>query len=82
MARTAHARPDLWEFNGDLERPTFTPSLLCKSTRGEDHTPYVCHSFIGREGAQPGQIRFLTDCTHALAGKTVDLPEFGEDCED
>lgn len=37
--------------------------------------PYVCHSFIGCNGAQPGQIIFLSDCTHALAGQAVDLPE-------
>lgn len=31
----------------------------------------VCHSFV-----TDGRIRFLNDCTHALAGQTVDLPEF------
>lgn len=30
----------------------------------------VCHSFI-----TDGRIRFLGDCTHALAGRTVDLPD-------
>ena len=35
-----------------------------------------CHSFVGCNGAQPGQITFLADCTHALAGKTVDLPDW------
>lgn len=29
---------------------------------------YVCHSFV-----RDGQIEFLSDCTHALAGKTVPL---------
>lgn len=29
-----------------------------------------CHSFI-----RDGRIQFLGDCTHALAGQTVDLPE-------
>ncbi len=38
--------------------------------------PLRCHSFIGCNGAQPGQITFLGDCTHALAGKTVDLPDW------
>lgn len=36
--------------------------------------PYVCHSFVGCNGAAPGQIVFLSDCTQALAGLTVDLP--------
>lgn len=31
---------------------------------------YRCHSFI-----RDGRIQFLSDCTHALAGQTVDLPE-------
>lgn len=29
---------------------------------------FVCHSFVF-----DGEIRFLGDCTHALAGKTVPL---------
>jgi hypothetical protein len=36
---------------------------------------YVCHSFIGCNGAQPGQIIYLSDCTHHLGGKVIDLPE-------
>lgn len=38
--------------------------------------PYVskrCHSFIGCNGAQPGQIIYLNDSTHSLAGQTVDM---------
>lgn len=31
----------------------------------------VCHSFV-----TDGRIRFLGDCTHDLAGQTVDLPEW------
>ncbi|KFC62792.1 hypothetical protein FF80_03359 [Devosia sp. LC5] len=31
----------------------------------------VCHSFVNS-----GQIQFLGDCTHALAGQTVPLPPF------
>jgi hypothetical protein len=40
----------------------------------QENKPYVCHSFIGCNGAQPGEIIFLGDCTHALAGKVVPLP--------
>lgn len=32
-----------------------------------------CHSFV-----RDGRIQFLGDCTHALAGQTVDLPEWEE----
>lgn len=38
-----------------------------------DGVDTVCHSFV-----RDGRIQFLNDCTHALAGQTVDLPEWGE----
>ncbi len=31
----------------------------------------ICHSFV-----TDGRIQFLSDCSHALAGKTVDLPDW------
>jgi hypothetical protein len=58
-----------WEFNGDLERPTLSPSLLVRWEWGEERTPKVCHSFV-----RDGQIQFLSDCTHEFAGKTIPLP--------
>lgn len=57
----------VWGFNDDLERPTFTPSVLVQG--GPDNA--VCHSFV-----TDGRIQFLGDCTHALAGQTVELPEW------
>jgi hypothetical protein len=30
----------------------------------------ICHSYV-----RDGRIEFLPDCTHALAGQTVDLPD-------
>jgi hypothetical protein len=51
-----------WTFDGDLERPTFSPSLF--------YPDRVCHSFV-----RDGRIEFLADCTHSLAGRTVELPE-------
>lgn len=53
----------LWSWNGSFVRPTFSPSVL---VREGDKT--VCHSFV-----RDGQIEFLSDCTHALAGKTVPM---------
>jgi Family of unknown function (DUF6527) len=60
-----------WGFNGDLDNPTLTPSV--KSEYGGvrvETADRVCHSFVTN-----GRIQFLNDCTHALAGQTVDLPE-------
>lgn len=68
-----------WSFNGDLERPVFGPSILSHwdefQGEGVPKKQHVCHSFVGCNGAQPGQITFLGDCTHALANQTVELPE-------
>jgi hypothetical protein len=73
----------VWGFNGSEESPTITPSILVRGTKrltneeaerilhGEkiEPTPLVCHSFV-----RDGRIEFLSDCTHALAGQTVELP--------
>lgn len=87
---TPGTRP-CWTFNGDLEKPTFSPSLLQRSghyvsgqkqppdcwlcNNAEESEKYnyacgVCHSFI-----KDGMIQFLTDSTHALAGKTAPLDD-------
>lgn len=73
-----------WTWNGSLDSPTFSPSILVRGTvriTDEEHArimagekvdpkPLVCHSFV-----TDGRIKFLSDCTHSLAGQTVDLPE-------
>lgn len=43
---------------------------LCNSAaeRGRESFCGRCHTFIGTSGAQPGEITFLTDCTHSLRG--------------
>lgn len=65
---------DGWKFNGDLERPSFEESIRARWTYGEEQTPHVCHSLV-----RDGRIQFLSDCTHALAGQTVELsPLSGE----
>ena len=58
-----------WIFNGDVERPTFSPSVLVRYP--DDGQEKRCHSFV-----TDGKIRFLDDCSHGLAGQTVELPDF------
>lgn len=71
-----------WSWNGDPIKPTFSPSVLVRydhwvpaaSHENPEPGPQTlvgdaCHSFIA-----DGRIQFLTDCTHKLAGQTVDLP--------
>lgn len=53
-----------WTFNGDYEKPTYFPSQL--SNTGKT----VCHTYI-----TDGQVKFLEDSSHELAGKTVPLPD-------
>lgn len=76
--------PGAWTWNGDLDRPTFAPSVLVHPhqtlieasldgdalTAPENVTTTPrCHSFVTE-----GRIQFLGDSTHPLAGQTVDLP--------
>jgi hypothetical protein len=80
---------ETWGWNSSMTAPTFTPSVLVRSGHYVDgqhpcwcdynaahpgHTGmlcYICHSFV-----TDGRIQFLGDCTHKLAGMTVDLPEW------
>lgn len=62
-----------WTFNGEMENPTFSPSLLVTSYEGPEHIEIRCHSFI-----RDGKIQFLEDCTHELKGQTVELPDIAE----
>ena len=51
----------VWRFNGDLEKPTFGPSLRV-SYGGKK----VCHLFL-----RAGMVEYLPDCFHDHAGKAV-----------
>jgi hypothetical protein len=82
-----------WTFDGNYDKPTFSPSVLVtsghyvqralppgadrecwctyNSAHSDDPSKFecgVCHSFI-----RNGEIQFLIDSTHALAGQTVAL---------
>jgi hypothetical protein len=62
----------IWKFNNSLVSPTFAPSV--KITIGHHpQPPEICHFFI-----RDGKIEYCDDCTHAMAGRTVELPEFND----
>ncbi|MDY7565772.1 DUF6527 family protein [Pseudomonas sp. RTC3] len=71
-----------WGWNGNAEKPTFTPSILVSYPANPDageefkewRTARICHSFV-----TDGRIQFLGDCTHGLAGQTVDIPDWDEE---
>lgn len=76
-------RSGAWSWNGHPTRPTFLPSILVRydgADAGQDlgdgrrAPPAICHSFV-----TDGRIQFLGDCTHSLAGQTVDLPDWPQD---
>jgi hypothetical protein len=79
-----------WDWNGDADLPTFSPSILVnyhhwvppvtpanladwqRKPWPQEKRHHVCHAFV-----REGRVEFLGDCTHALAGQTVPLPDFG-----
>lgn len=83
----AHALDARWKFNGNYNRPTFSPSVHIRTGHHCAHAKLpgdchcddpdpemrcsICHSFV-----TDGSIQFLPDCTHEFAGKTVPLEAF------
>jgi len=73
---------DGWAWNGNLAKPTFTPSILITGGQWEPgHKFYkpshhkvatgektICHSYL-----VDGVWQFLGDCTHDLAGQHVPM---------
>jgi hypothetical protein len=57
----------VWQWNGSLEKPTFSPSLLVWGSRPEQR----CHLFV-----TDGKIQFLGDCAHDLKNQTVPLLDY------
>lgn len=72
----------MWGFNGDVDKPTFSPSILMKTGKHADpqfddegyKISEICHSFV-----RDGWITFLDDCTHGLKGQTVELFDINEE---
>lgn len=60
-----------WGYNNNPQAPTFTPSVRVQW--GDEDGKKCCHTFVVE-----GRIQFLSDCTHLLAGQSVDLPDW--DC--
>ncbi|MFP2910239.1 DUF6527 family protein [Pyxidicoccus sp. 3LFB2] len=67
--RCAHAVNDTWHIR-DGERPSISPSVLVTGDMPEEQRRAAgmprCHLFV-----RDGQLEFLADCNHVLAGTTV-----------
>ena len=71
----------VWQFDGNEESPTFSPSLLVRHGRylrdaegefiptadgGLEMEKVRCHLYVRK-----GMVQYLGDCSHSLAGQTV-----------
>jgi hypothetical protein len=82
-----HPLPDSWQFDGNLESPTFTPSFRHGGYRKHNVNgvwtkpfwerdasgntiPSVCHYILTN-----GVLNYCGDCTHALKGQSISLPD-------
>lgn len=85
-----HRLPNGWQFNGRLDSPSFQPSFRHTGLRrnivdgkwiGEgreawlydakgEPLPYCCHYML-----TDGILHFCGDCTHAMKGQSIPLPE-------
>lgn len=61
-----------WGFNGDVNSPTFSPSVR----------HYVTHNYEGGDGREEtlchyhvkaGKIEYCNDCKHQFNGQTIDM---------
>lgn len=80
-----------WEWNGDKDCPTFSPSILVRSGhyvpghKGECWCKFNANNpdekpdfecSICHSFIRNGKIEFLNDCTHELKGKTVKMEDY------
>ena len=75
-AHCVSTSPGGWHFNGDYDHPVLHPSVRIYYPEKKDKVTgavipqrTLCHSFVGSNGAQPGEIIYLDDCQeHTLRG--------------
>jgi hypothetical protein len=82
-------QPGSWTWDGNVEKPTFNPSLLIRSghhapghqgdecwcTYNAEHpdAPAPFVCSVCHSFVRGGMIQFLGDCTHNLVGQTVEI---------
>lgn len=79
-----HQLPDQWSFDGNVDKPTFSPSFLHTMVRFDSYTPdgigvgerrqVVCHYIL-----KNGVLEYQNDCFHKLSGQHVPLPNLPGD---
>lgn len=71
LVECEEAPEEVWQFDGNEDAPTFTPSLLVES--GPPDCRDICHSHL-----RVGVWELLSDCTHGMAGQKVPMVAFPE----
>lgn len=84
-AHQIHTNENGWVWNGDVDKPTITPSIKVEGGQWKPEDSFykpqhsrvpaggktICHSFI-----TDGTIDFLNDCTHDKRNTNMYLPEW------
>ena len=63
-----------WTWNGDVEKPTVSPSVHCQPYRNPTTGSLLvkeCHHYI-----IDGMIHYLHDCDHELAGRVMPMEDW------
>jgi hypothetical protein len=81
--RQHHIPVPRWTFNGDMENPTFSPSVN-ETCNSPDHPHYQAQAQTSRchFTVTNGQITYHGDCTHPLAGQTFPLEHWEQSTVD
>lgn len=61
----------IYNITGTLQQPTITPlvvRVIEKFNKSKHSADHICNGVVTE-----GQIRYLENCTHTLAGKSVEL---------
>lgn len=69
--------PPCWSWNGDMDKPSFRPSIRTWANGEAVRLNHSCHSFV-----TDGEISFCDDSFHEFAGQTLKLPEWEESIND
>jgi hypothetical protein len=92
--REMHPLPDSWQFNGNIDNPTFSPSFkqegfkVVRDAEGrwtgdwQRDAAGNCIPIICHYHIQNGQLMYCGDCSHELSGKTIPLPDLPEHLKD
>ena len=76
--RTDNRHAHNWIFDGNVNKPTFNPSVKVEWPQPDVNGRYICHFFV-----RSGKLEYCGDTTdREYSGKIVDLPELPTEWQD